>query len=113
MQKFVNVTDSALLHLIDSNHIQAPRVSSSERASESDISPRAPGFSLVAFIGWSNSDVLAAFGSEQHLGQSSCDGTRVDPAGRILGSVSVTTVSLQLDETRKFAAGCFTQAPSF
>lgn len=33
--------------------------------------------------------------------------------GHILGSVSVTAVSLQLDETRKFSSGCFTQGSVF
>lgn len=33
--------------------------------------------------------------------------------GRILGPVSVTAVSLQWDETRKFTAGCFTQGSVF
>lgn len=36
-----------------------------------------------------------------------------DAAGHILGSVSVTAVSLQLGETRKFRAGCFTQGSVF
>lgn len=46
-------------------------------------------------------------------GVAAASGPGLTTAGRILGSVSVATVSLQLDETRKFAAGCFTQGPSF
>lgn len=33
--------------------------------------------------------------------------------GHILGPLSVTAVSLQWDETRKFTAGCFTRGSVF
>lgn len=76
MQKFVNVTDCVLLHLIGSNHIQAPPVSSSQTAIESG----APGLPLVAFIGWSDSNAWAAFGSATWV-RAAATGTGADDGG--------------------------------